>query len=169
MSTKPKLLSYRGKMTKNAYILIMILLTGIVFFACETDDSLETDPELIPFFELFAEEGAKRGFVVDYEEARIEGLIQDILDGNVQGQCFRNEKKPRKVIIDTEYWNTATQLRKEFIIFHELGHCFLNRDHLNTSDASGNCVSIMHANPGVCNFFLTEENKEQYLDELFAN
>ena len=58
-------------------------------------------------------------------------------------------------------------MEKEFIIYHELGHCFLDRDHLDEANADGSCVSIMHSNPGVCFFELKSENREDYLDELF--
>jgi len=166
MSTSEKFLPYSIKITKLIFIFTIFSVVTLNI-GCNEFDEVETDAELQPFFEIFAKEAAKRGFTVDYEAERIEGLLQDIFDSNIQGQCFRNEKKPKKVIIDTEYWARSTDLEKEFIIYHELGHCFLNRSHLNDGDSSGECVSIMHANPGVCNFLLTEENKSDYLDELF--
>lgn len=131
-------------------------------------DEVETDAELIPFFDLFASEAAKRGVTVDYEASRIEGLIQEIGDDVVLGQCFRNENRPRKVIVDETYWNGASQLNKEFLIFHELGHCFLDRDHDDRFDENGVCLSIMHSTPQACKGELSEENKEAYLDELFG-
>lgn len=167
MSTKTKFTSYMGKMIK--YTFILFLFSSLIIGAgCNSFDAVETDEELLPYFEIFAKEAAKRGFTVDYEAERIEGLIQDIVNPNIQGQCFRNEEKPKKVIIDVGYWDNANELEKQFIIYHELGHCFLGRDHLDGSDASGTCISIMHSNPGACDFLLTEENKSDYLDELFS-
>jgi len=136
-----------------------------IFSACE--DTVETDTELIPYFDLFAAEAAKRGITVDYVAERIEGSIRQIDDESVLGQCFRNEEKPKKVVVDTEYWADASESEKEFLIFHELGHCFLNRDHDDSFDGDGTCLSIMHSTPQACTFELTEENKEAYLDELF--
>lgn len=167
MSTNNNLWSYTTRMHKLTYILILFI-SVLTIISCSSEDEIETDVELQPYFDIFAEEAALRGFTVDYVGERIEGLLQDITDSSIQGQCFRNEEKPRKVIIDTEYWANADAFEKEFIIFHELGHCFLNRDHLNSSDNKGNCISIMHANPGVCNFSLDEDNRELYLDELFS-
>lgn len=166
MSTKNNLLTYKSRMHKLKYILLLFV-SSLALFSCSDEDAIETDAALQPYFDIFAAEAALRGFPVDYEAERIEGLLQDITDSSIQGQCFRNEDKPKKVIIDTEYWANADAFEKEFIIFHELGHCFLGRDHLNSSDNKGNCLSIMHANPGVCNFSLTEDNRELYLDELF--
>ena len=167
LSTNPSFFSYSGKMAKYAFILFLFSMVSINI-GCNDFDGLKTDDALLPYFEVFAKEAAKRGITVNYDDARIEGLLQNILDSNVQGQCFRNEEKPKKVIIDTEYWARSNELEKEFIIYHELGHCFLGRDHLNDKDVSGDCVSIMHSNPGVCNFLLTEDNKSEELDELFS-
>ncbi|NNF21777.1 MAG: hypothetical protein HKN67_07535 [Saprospiraceae bacterium] len=150
-------------------IIIALLVATWLLNACNSSDSLETDPELEPYFQMFADEGLLRGIIVDYEAARIEGLLQDIPDSNVQGQCFRNEERPRKVIVDVAYWDNASEAEKEFIIFHELGHCFLDRGHLDTSNPDGTCVSIMHSNPNVCDFNLTDKNRKEYLNELFFN
>jgi len=151
------------------FLLLFIFSVGIVLLlpSCNDQDALETDTELIPYFDIFSKEASKRGVSVDYEAARIEGLLQDIPNASVQGQCFRNEEKPRKVIIDINYWSNANELEKQFIIFHELGHCFLDRDHLDTSEPDGLCTSIMHSSPNACPFELTTLNREEYLDELF--
>jgi len=160
-------ISLKQPMRSCIKILSILFVCCLFSYSCGEEDIIETDPELIPYFEIFADEAAKRGFTVDYEAERIEGLIQDIGDPNVQGQCFHNEKKPKKAVIDLNYWNNATELEKQFIIFHELGHCFLDRDHLD-EDKSGVCVSIMHSSPNACNFMLTDENRDDYLDELFS-
>lgn len=168
MSTKLNHPSFKISMSTQL-LKYLVLLPLIFILSCGEEDVVQTDVELQPYFDIFKSEAEARGFTVDYEAERIEGLIQDIPDASIQGQCFRNESKPRKVIIDLNYWNNATKADKEFIIFHELGHCFLNRDHLDESNPDNTCVSIMHSNPGVCNFNLNEDNREEYLDELFLN
>jgi len=167
MSTISRIAPLTSSMKINWKYLTIIVLSVSILNSCSKEDTVETDDELIPYFELFADEASTRGFAVDYEGARIEGLIQDIPDNSIQGQCFHNEKKPNKVIIDIDYWENADKLEKEFIIFHELGHCFLKREHLDDAHPDGSCVSIMHSNPGVCNFNLKSDNREEYLDELF--
>ena len=167
MSTLLNLRSYKHVMKNIIAYGLLLTLAVMVFNSCAKEDIVQTDEELIPYFELFAEEAAARGFFVDYEAERIEGLLQDIPDNSVQGQCFHNEKKPKKVIVDINYWANASKFDKEFIIFHELGHCFLNRNHLDDANVDGTCVSIMHSNPGACNFNLNSDNRDEYLDELF--
>ncbi len=153
------------KIARNIFILVVGFT---LMFRCEPEDLIETDAVLQPYFDIFKEEAELRGFAVDYEAERIEGLLQQIPNSNVQGQCFHNTSKPKKVVIDVDYWNNANESQKEFIIFHELGHCFLDRDHLDESDSSGNCLSIMHSSPQVCRFSLTPANRKSYLDELFS-
>lgn len=147
----------------------ILLLSLILIAGCAEEDLLETDPELLPYFEMFAEEGALRGIEVDYVAANIEGLTQEIAQPNVLGQCFRNEEKPRKVVVDINYWNSSSEYEKQFLIFHELGHCFLDRAHDDSVNPANNqCRSIMHSTPQACPFSLTEGNREAYLDELFG-
>jgi len=139
-----------------------------IAISCGEEDLLETHPEIQPYFDLFAEEAALRGIDVDYEAERIEGLLQEITATDVLGQCFRNVNRPRKVVIDLDTWNEADDATKQFLIFHELGHCFLDRGHRDTVDGDNNCVSIMHSTTQICpDFLLTDDNREFYLDELF--
>ena len=169
MSTKLKSDTYNTRI--NGMKCKLFILIGLIIgtLSCNSSDDLATDPELEPYFQLFADEAALRNIAVDYEAARIEGLLQDIPDSNIQGQCFRNEERPKKVIIDVNYWANASESEKEFIIFHELGHCFLDRSHLDASNNDGTCVSIMHSNPGACFFELTDDNRKDYMNELFFN
>jgi len=152
------------------YVMSVAMVTCLAFsiWSCSVEDILETDAELIPYFDLFAEEGAKRGITVDYEAERIEGLLQEITQRDVLGQCFRNIDRPRKVVIDRTEWENSNDARREFLIFHELGHCFLDRGHTDAKDSEGNCVSIMHSAISLCpEFELTEDNRDGFIDELF--
>lgn len=170
MSTNTTFTTYTYNRMKHFNMKYLIMIFSLAtLWSCNSADDLATDPELEPYFQIFADEALLRNITVDYEAARIEGLLQDIPDANIQGQCFRNEERPRKVIIDVDYWANATEAQKEFIIFHELGHCFLDRNHLDSSNPDGTCISIMHSNPGACFFELTDINRKDYLNELFFN
>jgi len=69
--------------------------------------------------------------------------------------------------IDATYWANATALEREFVIFHELGHCFLDRTHIDTKDVQGDCESMMHSGISGCQFRYTLASRVAYLDELF--
>lgn len=48
-----------------------------------------------------------------------------------------------EVLIDKEFWDTASDNRKEQLIMHELGHCLLHRAHL-TARVHGFPISFMY-------------------------
>lgn len=62
-------------------------------------------------------------------------MFKDIADDTIAGQCWYSE--PRKIEIDTPYWNEITELGREQLIMHELGHCVLNLDHDETIGTVG--------------------------------
>jgi hypothetical protein len=45
------------------------------------------------------------------------------------GQCEGMFEETTKIEIDIEYWKDATQLSKQFTVFHELGHCICTQGH----------------------------------------
>ncbi len=56
---------------------------------------------------------------------------------------------------------------REFVVFHELGHCDLGRDHRDEAFDNGVCVSIMRSGLGDCRDYYHPRTREGYLDELF--
>ena len=147
-----------------------LCLMGIFMTGCLKDEKVELyiDDDLQHYFEIFHEEGAKRGVIIDFEAMPVEGYLQDIAEANISGQCQKNENEPNKLIIDTEYWSRISGITREFIVFHELGHCYLKRSHLDEADASGRCISIMHSTSKACVNAYSNSTREAYLDELFS-
>ena len=140
----------------------------MVFSCAEEEEQVTVDDELQEYFERFRQAGVERGVDVDFDDFPISGRIANLFDSNINGWCSLNEDAPREIIIDVSFWADATDLDKEFIIMHELGHCFLNRLHLDDADDQGNCVSIMHATLETCVFPYNDDTRDGYLDELFG-
>lgn len=127
------------------------------------------DERLWPFFERFEEEARERGIRVDLVAARITGVIQDLEGEHIAGQCsFFGGARPNRVTLDTEFWNRSNDLFKEFIVFHELGHCFLNRGHREDAFNNGRCISIMRSGTGDCIDNYNFASRNRYIDELFT-
>ncbi len=148
----------------------VLLLAGIlVGTSCNKEDDIEyfVDSSLTEYFDRFAGEAAERGVVVDYVADPVNGYIRVITSQGVIGQCAHKEDEPNTVIIDKFYWDSASELEREFLVFHELGHCVLDREHLDNSDGQGFCVSIMTSGTGFCTIRYTAANRESMLDELF--
>lgn len=126
------------------------------------------DRDLIPYFEIFEAEARARGISLNASYADIEARIADIDDGNVIGRCWYNSHNPNSILIDRDYWERASDLGREMVVFHELGHCYLERGHTEATNANGICLSIMASGTGSCRNLYREGTREYYLDELFA-
>lgn len=154
----------------NKYL--FLLASGLFIFtlACNPDE-LEgpIDEALLPYVEDFIFEANARGVNLDIDSLGIEITFQNIGDPNVLGRCNRDQSGNGLAIdIDPVYWKLATELRKEYVMFHELGHCVLNRDHTSASGPTGTCLSIMEPGTGVdCMSNYSEFTRDELLDELF--
>lgn len=154
-------------------IFLCVLLMICLSLSCEKEatqnlivEELYIDEALQPYFERFVTEGNRRGQEIDLFTKGIEGFLIDIQENNVIGQCSHDNSAIRRVNIDRSYWNQATDLEREFVVFHELGHCYLERSHMDTQ-TNRNCISIMHSGTSGCRFRYTTANRTAYLDELF--
>lgn len=155
-------------------ILILTLLS--LLLACGRDSSNELtaidhfiDDRLYEHYETFKAEAKKRNIEVDFVTMNVEGYIGDIRDQGVVGQCQTYSDGSKAVVIEEGYWNRLSDLKKEFIVFHELGHCILNRGHLDEINASGSCGSIMNSGSTDCNSDYNEKTREALIEELFTN
>ena len=145
----------------------MVALLGL---GCSKEElpSVQIEELLQPYFDAFAEAGAERGVLIDFSVTGIEGVFGDS-DGLVSGQCQHRSEAPNRVLVDRDYWLSASTIQKEFLIFHELGHCYLLRSHDDTRNDRGECLSIMHSSATACRNRYSSTTREEYLDELFSH
>jgi len=84
----------------------------------------------------------------------------------IVAMCYYYPKYPEMnyIEVDETNWNNSNEGEREEIIFHELGHCVLGRDHDNNIiEAYGVPKSIMY--PYVF-WFAFEQHREYYTSEL---
>ncbi|MEM9885282.1 MAG: hypothetical protein AAF849_05260 [Bacteroidota bacterium] len=148
-------------------VVIVSLLVLLFFTSCQQEEEVPTsvfvDENLLEYFDLFIEEGTKRGVEVDLSD--ISGYIIQITNLNVAGNCSRDSKTIR---IDEVFWRSSPGWDRERVVFHELGHCFLQRGHKNSFDENTNtCHSIMNSGNSICEVKYFGKNRATYLDELF--
>jgi len=75
------------------------------------------------------------------------------------GVCTKHGGAYPEVHLDPEYWAEATDVEREMLVFHELGHCDLGRRHCEVG-------SLMAEYAFDGDTYL--EYREDYLDELFG-
>lgn len=155
------------KSANKLWLLGALLWAMSSSMGCEGEQIVRVHQALKPYFVRFEEEAALRGVDIDLEALQVEGLIQDIEQEGVSGQSVRNSQAPDQVIIDAAYWARANAVEREFVVFHELGHCALGRGHLNTQLPDGSCASMMHSGTTACRNAYGPLRRTVYLDELF--
>lgn len=154
----------------------------LVFFGACIDERIESPEEftqgpkeypnvhqaLWTHFEVFEEEARERGYEVDLAQANIHGSIEVINDGDVAGVCsYGGGQRHRDVTIDKSFWNRASHNYREYIVFHELGHCFLFRDHYEACLTNRTYASLMRSGNGSCRDNYTASTRDYYINELF--
>ncbi|NND33374.1 MAG: hypothetical protein HKN76_12355 [Saprospiraceae bacterium] len=145
-------------------ITLLFLLVSLLL-SCTKDNDI-VDSTLQRYLDDFQDEASKRGFKVNYETKKIEARLE-LHDNNANlGWCTYNSDRPNAITINSIYWDVLNALEKEKLIFHELGHCVLNRPHYDVTRTDGKCISIMHSGQA-CSDDYNETSRSRYLDELF--
>lgn len=87
------------------------------------------------------------------------------LEGNRVGVCYTWSSGHAEIEIDRTFWADATELERKAVVYHELGHCELGRDHFDEMKEDGCAASIM-------NWILVRDScmdihLDDYIEELF--
>lgn len=162
-----------------SFVLSLVLLLTV--FSCQTDQPLipesiveenspypGVDEALWSYFSAFEAEAKERGKSIDLAAEGITAVLDGIDEEHVAGVCQYNFRSENHIIIDSEFWENASTLFREMIIFHELGHCSLGQDHREDVVQGNLCASIMRSGSEGCRDAYNSQNRDYYLDELFA-
>jgi hypothetical protein len=153
------------------YSKFLVFFLGMLVLGCQkettTITSIYIDENLEPYLERFQQEGAARGVTIDFAAANVSAYLEYIQAANVTGQCYSQDDEPNRLVIDQTFWEQATDIRREFVVFHELGHCYLRRSHLDITLPDGSCASMMHSGLSGCRNAYNSQTRSDYLDELF--
>ncbi|WP_421985546.1 hypothetical protein [Roseivirga sp.] len=157
----------------------LLFFVGLSIVACDKTDEIPGAPMVIegtfpgvderlwPYFIRFEAQAESRGISIDLVAEGITGVIEPIDEENVAGVCNFNGRNPNHVMVDADFWLRAPDIFKEFIVFHELGHCSLLRDHREGADEDGRCISIMRSGLESCRDNYSVLTRTSYLDELY--
>ena len=101
----------------------------------------------------------------------VEGIIVEFIDkyttkiktGRVIATC---EMVDRIITISKYDWDRWSELEKENVLFHELGHCALNRGHTVQKFDDGTPYSLMYFQK--MSEYVYESNRDHYREELIT-
>jgi len=162
------------------HILLMLILSGCSSSEDSFEPLFEVPDALLHYVDAFYQEAEQRGIDLDRDNLII--IYDDLSEENLCGSCnsLAATHQIQKIVtlVDPSQacWENKEQL--EALIFHELGHCLLRRQHQNNLLPNGDPASLMIessisqyspciyqiGNSQDCNFTF---KREYYLDELF--
>jgi hypothetical protein len=145
----------------------------VVLIGCgKSAPIVQIDPSLQPYVDKFVAASENVGAPVKIENLIVKfAPVEETYEGTTAfGVCHYGDTPT--VVIDLEHWDRITiDDEHEILIFHELGHCLLNRQHLMNQRADPDSstgyapLSIMY--PSSLNSGSYEERKQDYQWELF--
>lgn len=119
--------------------------------------------ELRPYLDMFEKHSAQYGdgviiddLIIGFGEVDIEGDNDFTL-----GVCYRWPNRTPEVVLDIGHWQRMDATRRILLVYHELGHCILNRGHVE----EGLYDSIM--NPYLVLAKTFNSDPIYFLEELF--
>jgi len=114
----------------------------------------------------FVYEAKLQGVKVNTQRLRIEFMPG--LPHRWLAACFNMGSYYPYIGVDRYVWERSGSLRKEYTIFHEMGHCILNRNHDTRLKDGYHPISIMYPDDRVIDnsqYYL--EYRAEYMHELF--
>lgn len=150
----------------------ILALLVVTLFGCDSERETvySVPPELENYITSFEMEASIRGIELNINDLVVEYMSDLELDGvEAAGLCFSETSDDAPTIhLDTLSSNwTSSEHTREALIFHELGHCVLDRGHTSALLPNCNFKSIMKpsGDPSYSSFTLYK--RAYYLDELF--
>lgn len=115
------------------------------------------------------ETDAKARYGTDFSVGDIPINFGDTGNDGYDGVCISYSDGTKEIIIEKDWWEDRGETSREMMIYHELGHCRLDRDHddetIETDDHKIVKMSLMNSIlPGPNHYILY---KDGYLEELF--
>lgn len=167
---------------RNYFKLVLIFAVFLGFQACDQSEKNTPDitkeefPDLKIFLDRFETEAKRRGYNFNFSGLDI-GYVDEIRLSDNTTHCgygyFRNPLTGRRSVQISKSpncdWANRSDIQRENLFFHEMGHAFLNLEHDNALMCDGKPLTLM--TDAFNQFFIYKENepelREYYLDELF--
>jgi len=160
-------------MIKLRFYIVLALITALFFVSCKDPNEYRVNAEFTDYLNRFVQEGALRGHTFDLKG---NGLIIEFAKLKNNNAGLTHYEDPIRIEIDKTYWNAISKtagadMMKEDLLFHELGHGLLKREHLNSTLENGDWKSIMcggdKVNGRAWNINYKGIRRNYYVDELF--
>ena len=160
-----RLLSHRVTSIPRMTILSIVLLicSLLNMIALKNENLRYVDSQLKPYADNFMVDALARGKNLDASDMSIIFGLEDVSDMDVVGMC-RSRGFEHRIEIRKYVWDMLTTEEKEMLVYHEMAHCLLKRNHCNKKIRNVP-VSIMSSM--MIDYSVYKFNRDKYVDELF--
>lgn len=138
---------------------IFLFLVG-----CGDNSQATIDPAFEPYVARFVLEGTAEGKEVDISKLSVNfsDETRSVAGGIEFGSCTGHSIK-----IVRKFWQETSEANREALLYHELGHCVLRRQHLGgTEESLGIPKSVMVSDSAIVAAYW-RTNRDYYIHELF--
>ncbi len=160
--------------TSRSKAALLFSLLSLCFLACQDDSDSPALPDLNIYLDRFEEEARQRGHDLDLSE--VDAVYVDEIERNGTPFCgwgYSNYDGNglRRIEISTADfcgWQERSDIERENLFFHEIGHAFFNRSHDESLLCDGSPLSIMNSTTNGWRIYeeAEEEKRAYYISEL---
>ena len=145
--------------------ILLFLSLSLLFVGCGTAhvEVLSVDSQFKPYLNEFEGMSKVEGTQITTKNLIIQ-MVPSIDDTLTVGYCETADGQTPKIVVSQAWWTNLSDYEKEMLMFHELGHCLLNRNHRATAYLNMP-YSVM--TPMLFNTSVYQANFTQYMFELF--
>jgi hypothetical protein len=142
-----------------------LLIVGILALsACGRAPVRDVAPEFEGYVASFEQKAASVGSNVAVDDVIIKfGAVKNKRES---GLCLISGDQTPRITINKANWDKMDEPEREALIFHELGHCVLRREHRESYTDQGIPESLM--NPYTIEGRVYTYNESYYVKELFS-
>lgn len=147
-------------------VLVFLVSIALVFTGCgkEAPEVLQLG-EFESYVKDFEQEAAVLGRNVQVTNLVV--AYGDLPQSYYRASCKLTPGETPVITVNQESWDSLSEIDRRAVMFHELGHCILNRRHKNDYSEEGVPLSLMNA--AVIDSNIYTENEHYYHEELFLS
>ena len=139
----------------------LVLVAIVVITACGKKELNITGFE--SYVSSFEAAASSQGRSLKIEDLTIE--FGTPASASADATCFQGTGVPR-IVVDKAKWDAMPEGKRTALLFHEMGHCVLEREHKPGNGRANACPdSVM--NPYTLSDFCFSKLRDEYLVELF--
>ena len=153
-----------GIILRITYFTLGLIMASVLSSCSSSPEIKESD--LTPYFDNFLEDAKKNNVKIDMKRFNNIEYQFKSLQSPAAGQC---RYFPAQITIDpSTFYTGSTERTKKLLVYHELGHCYCRRDHMDIINTRTVCPESLMNSYIPSNDCIRRYMKD-YIKELFEN